>query len=153
MSRVPHWLGQAAGVSNPEIPDLTRKRPQPYRHDREAFVPGGEFSSLWECDSFGIMKVSGLNTPAGIHARIPASSGARSRPRPRTITALIAEPRAIAPQTAIKAAGPYRVRVNYPRHHHGDRLMRRYRRWQSSATSGRQARGIVTSCGRRTPTA
>src|SRR6516165_9364496 len=80
MSRVPHWLGQAAGVSNPEIPDLIRERPQTYRHDREAFVPGGEFSSLWECDSFGIMKVSGLNTPASIRARIPASSGARSRP-------------------------------------------------------------------------
>jgi hypothetical protein len=31
---------QAAGVSNPEISDLTHKQPHPHCHDAEEFVPG-----------------------------------------------------------------------------------------------------------------
>jgi len=29
-----------------EISDLTHTQPQPYRHDREGFVPGEDFLSL-----------------------------------------------------------------------------------------------------------
>jgi predicted CoA-binding protein len=32
--RIPHGLGRAVGVTNPEISDLTCKQPQPHRHDR-----------------------------------------------------------------------------------------------------------------------
>jgi hypothetical protein len=40
-------VGAVAGVSNPEISDLTHSQPQPHCHDREDFVPGGDISSLW----------------------------------------------------------------------------------------------------------
>jgi hypothetical protein len=40
------WV-KRAGVSNPEISDLTHNEPQSYRHDCEGFVPGEDFLSLW----------------------------------------------------------------------------------------------------------
>jgi hypothetical protein len=61
-----------AGVSNPEISDLTRKQPQPRRHDLEDFVPGGDFLSLWSANLFAIMKAASLDTPAGINTMLPA---------------------------------------------------------------------------------
>jgi hypothetical protein len=47
VARLHASAGQAAGVSNPEISDLTYKQPQPHSHDCEGFVPGEGFLSLW----------------------------------------------------------------------------------------------------------
>jgi hypothetical protein len=58
-------LGQVAGVSNPEISDLTHKQPQPHRHDREDSVPGGDFFIAMGCDSFAIMKSRLAEYPGG----------------------------------------------------------------------------------------
>jgi hypothetical protein len=46
-AHLPALAGLSGGGIKSGISDLTHNQPQPRCHDREDFVPGGDFSSLW----------------------------------------------------------------------------------------------------------
>jgi len=76
----PALTGPSAGISNPEISDLTHNQPRPHCHDREDFVPGRDFLSLWCAILFVIMKADRLNTPAVMCTKVPAFRAPHASP-------------------------------------------------------------------------